>query len=236
MDFSKAEPWKTLLNSDRWFEFRAFVQAKLVFIERSLMKLPAGLVLLLALLPAACQNKTSSETKGMERIWRASLFWLLNITNLILSSLRRFNGLDWMRIFLAGKSLLTRPGLWKIKYRQLNQEFFMKSLTLIALAATLNACVATANYTHTADDSFPPFPIDCKFKILSALPDNSYKEIGVVNVDPVVHQGGGMSAPRNPEEFRKLIQSDVCKAGGELVIGDVNGLGQYIRGTVYRKH
>lgn len=106
-------------------------------------------------------------------------------------------------------------------------------LALLCLAAA--ACTPTAFYTHTAGQRFASRGIECDFRITSTLPRGiAWDEIGVVNVQ-VVWGRYGPIAPATPAEFKSLIRKDVCLSGGEHVIGEVNGAGQYIRGTVFRR-
>ena len=106
---------------------------------------------------------------------------------------------------------------------------------LLALCLAAAACTPTALYTHTAAQRFASRGNDCDFPITSMLPRGiAWEEIGVVNVQ-VVWGRYGPIAPATPAEFKTLIRAQVCQAGGEHVVGDVNGAGQYIRGTVFRR-
>jgi len=96
-------------------------------------------------------------------------------------------------------------------------------------ALSLSACFATASYSGRF---MKKRPANCSFRIVSTLPEGHWEEIGVANVRPG-HGGGTLIAPHTPGAFRKLIGDKVCAAGGELVVGEINGLGQYVRGTVF---
>lgn len=108
---------------------------------------------------------------------------------------------------------------------------------LLTCALPLAVSCATAQYTGTTESPVKPRADDCEFAIKSAAPaDGQWEEIGVVNIDPArTGTEVGTIAPGTPGELRELIGADVCRGGGELVVGEVDDLGQYIRGTVYRR-
>ncbi len=39
---------------------------------------------------------------------------------------------------------------------------------------------------------------------------------------------------RTPDQFKAVVRADVCRVGGDVVVTEVNGLGEYVRGTVLR--
>lgn len=97
------------------------------------------------------------------------------------------------------------------------------------------ACVS-AKYTHTADQKFPARSPKCKLAVTNMLPEGeAWREIGVINVQVAQSAYGTTAGPNTPDELLELIHDDVCAAGGEHIVGEVNGLGQYIRGTVLRR-
>jgi hypothetical protein len=39
----------------------------------------------------------------------------------------------------------------------------------------------------------------------------------------------------DPTEFKNAVRADVCRVGGDVVLIETNGFGNYVRGTVLRK-
>ncbi len=65
----------------------------------------------------------------------------------------------------------------------------------------------------------------CDFEIRSLLPqDGPYAEIGILKSDGWVCN--------DPVAFKKAVQADVCRLGGDVVFVHLNGYGQYVQGTV----
>ena len=69
---------------------------------------------------------------------------------------------------------------------------------------------------------------DCDFEIRSLPPqDGPYAEIGILKSDGW--------ACKDPIAFKKAVQADVCRLGGDVVFVHLNGYGQYVQGTVLRR-
>jgi hypothetical protein len=67
--------------------------------------------------------------------------------------------------------------------------------------------------------------------VLSVLPtDAKYSEIGVFNL-----LNGDAAGTTDVERFKKEMEPYVCSGRGDVVVGEVNKDGFYIRGTVFRK-
>lgn len=98
----------------------------------------------------------------------------------------------------------------------------------VLLSVSLVGCVhAFTTYSPTSDAVVPSKGPDCAFKIQASYPDpNLYEEIGVMN---------GCAGTSNILTYKSGIANAVCKAGGELVVGQVNDHGVYCLGTVYIK-
>jgi hypothetical protein len=60
-------------------------------------------------------------------------------------------------------------------------------------------------------------------------PHDGYEEIGLLT------SSEGTAFAENPEEFKRAVQADVCRVGGDIVVTEVNGWGGYVRGTILRK-
>jgi hypothetical protein len=71
-------------------------------------------------------------------------------------------------------------------------------------------------------------PPTCDFQIVNLPPGPGFQEIGTLNPD-----GDGLDI--FPDKFKEHVRTDVCRVGGDLVVTEVNGKGQYVRGTVLRK-
>jgi hypothetical protein len=111
-----------------------------------------------------------------------------------------------------------------------------KPLFLSLLLASITGCTSVAyQFSHTGEKEYEPKKVDCKFRILSGLPQGKFEEIGVVNMTHYGDKLGAVTTPNTPGQFDAIIRNDICNAGAELVVGEVNGLGHYVRGTVYKK-
>lgn len=103
------------------------------------------------------------------------------------------------------------------------------SVILLAVSMFATSC-ASYIYTHSADNTYPAKPENCKFKVVNTAANPAeYIEIGSLN-------NSAFSFPdTNPEDWKKTIRKEVCGIGGDLVVSEINGGGQYIRGTVFVK-
>lgn len=81
---------------------------------------------------------------------------------------------------------------------------------------------------------FPPRPANCHIRNVGSHPGAGYTEIGYINVEGDNRMFGAGSY-RNPAKFVEQVRSEVCRAGGELVITQMNGLGVVVRGIVLRR-
>ena len=107
----------------------------------------------------------------------------------------------------------------------------MKHVVSIGFCFLLYGCgTTTFPYSHTAERTYPAKPENCNFRVLSTVPKGNYEEIGVLNI-----HWGDLGRPTTPNELKKIVHKDVCKAGGVVVVGEVNGCGVYVRGTLFRK-
>jgi hypothetical protein len=101
-------------------------------------------------------------------------------------------------------------------------------MALVSLTVLLSGCVPTYKYVPSGTTaSIAAKPANCAFAVLTTRPDSSFDEIGILD-----HSHGPV--PDDAAAFKKSIQKEVCRAGGDAVLVEVNGLGQYIRGTVLR--
>lgn len=103
------------------------------------------------------------------------------------------------------------------------------SLLCFVFVSLIAGCVS-AKYTHTSETTFPSKPEDCTFRVMNSQPRGDYEEIGAVLMN-----GSQALFPSDLSKFQEMMRKDVCRAGGDIVVVDVNGIGQYVRGIVYRK-
>jgi len=106
----------------------------------------------------------------------------------------------------------------------------MKLIYALSMVFLISGCVTVGGLTKfspTTEKDYPEKPATCDFKIQSTLPDpNAYEEIGTIN---------GCSGTNDILQYKAGIRPKVCKAGGDLVVGQVNGYGVYCISTVFVK-
>ncbi|MCC6811138.1 MAG: sel1 repeat family protein [Deltaproteobacteria bacterium] len=107
-------------------------------------------------------------------------------------------------------------------------------LILIALAA----CAPT--YTSSRTGSYSPIakPASCEFIVATSLPSADYVEIAVVDVSPKArskYTGEGLGMAKTLQDFKREAAPYVCEAGGDLLLAEMNGLGDYVRGVVFAR-
>jgi hypothetical protein len=98
-------------------------------------------------------------------------------------------------------------------------------LGIVSMLA-LGACDPALKYVRTTHNAADPKPAKCAFDVLTVRPDRPFQELGVL--EPDGPYTGSVA------EYRNIARPFVCKAGGDAVVAEVNGLGMYIRGTVIR--
>lgn len=107
---------------------------------------------------------------------------------------------------------------------------------LFLFFALLAGCssVPTMNYSKSSGKVFNPKASNCDFFVRTTAPKEAFEEIGVINLSPAYYSNGIPVLPNNSDELKGYIREQVCKAGGDAVIGDVNGVGQYVRVTILK--
>jgi len=105
----------------------------------------------------------------------------------------------------------------------------------VALLALLVGCGGGSGIKYTLIPVSPapvvpaePLAVNCDFEVFKEAPQGEYDKLA--DLKPV--DFGATST----DEFKFAVQAEVCKAGGEIVVGKVNGAGNYISATVYRRH
>lgn len=112
----------------------------------------------------------------------------------------------------------------------------MRTATLVTMAVLLAACAAQTRYTPTSASSVAARPANCAFDVLTIRPARAVQELGLFEFEggAVYKTGHRAGVPSTAAELREKIGPQVCAAGGEAVLTEVNGLGQYVRATVVR--
>ncbi|MFY2561204.1 hypothetical protein ACN469_26625 [Corallococcus terminator] len=98
---------------------------------------------------------------------------------------------------------------------------------LLSLALASFGCYSTKySYARTTQATAEARPATCQVDLFTTRPEGSFVELGVLE---------NRYVPRSTaNEFVEAVRSQVCEAGGDAVLAEVNGFGNYIRGTVIR--
>lgn len=127
---------------------------------------------------------------------------------------------------------MKRVGVYLLQESSTQKGPKMTRLSLVALASlALCSCVPNYSITRTGTASLVAKQPGCDFSIVTTKAERPYEEIGIV--DFVTGFITGPSA-RDASTFKEAIRGKVCELGGDAVFAEVNGYGQYIRGTVLR--
>ena len=96
----------------------------------------------------------------------------------------------------------------------------------------LVGCTFAGSYDYTPTTRYLAAAkrLSCGFDLLTARPERSFVELGVLERPP----GPRAPAARSASDFRESVGLEVCRAGGDAVLAEVTGFGAYIRGTVIR--
>ena len=101
-------------------------------------------------------------------------------------------------------------------------------IACFALAAALGAaCTPTYYMNVTATTPVAAKAATCEFQVVNLAPSGDYEEIATLAPDAF--------GVRDAEMFKHGVQADVCRVGGDVVVTEINGKGEYVRGTVLRK-
>jgi hypothetical protein len=107
----------------------------------------------------------------------------------------------------------------------------------LALGPALFLVLACASPKFTPNSSIraDAKPDDCKVEVLSLPPAQPVDELGIIDFEGgTTNSGYRLGVPGTAAELRERLASEVCRVGGDAVLAQVNGLGQYIRATVLR--
>lgn len=95
----------------------------------------------------------------------------------------------------------------------------------MAPCVLLLGCVSYS-LTPTPGKTASAKPGACTFEVNASRPSGELEELATISV---------VSATSSPEKFMSSVREDVCRVGGEIVVTEVNGIGQIVRGVVYRR-
>jgi hypothetical protein len=105
-----------------------------------------------------------------------------------------------------------------------------RTLACFCVSAVFVACApASSTFTPSSATRFPARQAECDFVVLTALPDAPVVQVGIIDVDQ-----GNWGGIKSAADFKSLAAPQVCSSGGEIVVAEVNGFGQYVRGSVFR--
>ena len=92
----------------------------------------------------------------------------------------------------------------------------------------LSGCIPVSlSYSHTAPRTYPAKDSTCEIRVQISAPDPAeYEELGTL---------GGYSREMDLNAYKEIARAQVCQAGGDLLVGTVNGTGVYVQGIVFRK-
>ena len=98
----------------------------------------------------------------------------------------------------------------------------------MVMTLPLVACVpASLSYSHTASTTYPAKDAACDFRVQATPPAPAeYEELGTL---------GGYSRESDLNAYKEMARPQVCQAGGDVLVGTVNGQGIYVQGIVFRK-
>jgi membrane-associated protease RseP (regulator of RpoE activity) len=96
-----------------------------------------------------------------------------------------------------------------------------------ALLWTSSCGASAARYELLVSMQKPPAakPVDCDFRLVNLPPKGDFVEVGMLT-----HVAG--SRQSDPKPFKESIRKDVCGAGGDIVLTQVNNEGEFVRGTI----
>ena len=107
-----------------------------------------------------------------------------------------------------------------------------RALTVVfGLAFVVSALCGCAEvvFHRAGSRRYTALPPDCRIRLVASPPESGYDEIGLLAID------GPAGSFRDPDEFVRAARPQVCRAGGEIVVTQINGLGAIVRGVVLRR-
>jgi hypothetical protein len=99
------------------------------------------------------------------------------------------------------------------------------------------ASVSQPKFTPNSSTRADAKPSDCKFDVLTLPPAQPVDELGIIDFEGGATNfdtGRRLGVSDTAARLRQAVAFDVSRVGGDAVLGQVNGVGQYIRATVLR--
>lgn len=112
----------------------------------------------------------------------------------------------------------------------------IKTFPVILILFSLASCSTTPkmSYSQASKKQYASKTKGCDFNFRSTMPKESFEEIGTINLAPSMYGNGIPLLPSDPDEMKLLIQDRVCSVGGDAVVTDINGHGQFVRATIIK--
>ena len=104
----------------------------------------------------------------------------------------------------------------------------MRLFAALLVVVSFASC-AEVYFRHSGTHRYAAYPATCHVRLVATEPGEEYEEIGILSVD------GDERAFRDPGLFLQEAREEVCRAGGEVVVTQVNGYGSIVRGVVFRR-
>lgn len=106
------------------------------------------------------------------------------------------------------------------------------ALAFIGVGLSLVGCATPVIFTRVSKNEYPAKLKNCEFNIQSIFPSQGFEEIGTINLGTDVY---GQNHASDLSKFKSLIHEQVCLAGADLVVPDINGKGFYVRAIVFKQ-
>ncbi len=103
----------------------------------------------------------------------------------------------------------------------------MRGSFLLLIGCSLLAGCQMIRMSRTGP-AFPPREPQCGFYVFTTSPWGPFVEIGVLDIHPA-------EAPSDMDSLRRMIQQQVCSAGGDAIVAFANGRGEYIKATILKQ-
>jgi hypothetical protein len=103
----------------------------------------------------------------------------------------------------------------------------MKKPAITLGALFLLACGAPTLKFSGVGEARTPKPPNCQITVYSASPTKPHDELGVITI-----RSDNTGFLTKLEDVMKVIQPEVCKAGGDAAVAQPNQYGTYVKATV----